>query len=102
MAIKHIVLIKFKEDVSDEQINDCFFQLANLKQVLAILSFKRIKYNSNEGLNQDFIHGFEMEFSDEVARDQYLNSEMHGKVAKNIIQYIHDFPRGLIAFDYSF
>lgn len=64
------VLLKFKEDISEAQINHGFALLASLKdKVSGMLDYKKTEYCSNEGMNDGFIHGFEMVFDTTKNRD---------------------------------
>ncbi len=100
--IQHIVLLQFKQDLAEKEIQLVFDALQNLRQhIPEILSFSHGKYQSKEGLNKGFTHGFVMTFADERARDTYLDHPEHEKVAWQIIN-----PRlekgvdSVIAFDY--
>ena len=102
MNITHIVLFKFKTTCTEENIQACFTQLAELTQALPIIrSFRWGKYSSDEGLNQGFTHAFIMTFDDRASRDEYLVHPEHVKVAEFIQQHI-EFPSGVIAFDAGF
>lgn len=101
MAIKHLVLLKFREGFPASQINVYFQQLANLKQYIAgFLSFKSINNISQNNLDQGFKHGFEIEFADEQSLNNYLNHELHLQIANEIIQNVQNFPEGVLEFDY--
>jgi hypothetical protein len=100
--IKHIVLLKFKENCPSQDIEWCFKALAGLKDhIPEILSFNHGCYRSQEGLNQGYGHGFEMEFSDERCRDIYLDHQVHKDVAGKIIPLLEDGFNSVIAFDYE-
>lgn len=100
--ITHIVLFKFKSTTTAADIATCFQKLDDLKQTMPdILTYTQSQYQSNEGLNQGFDHGFIMTFASEKERDAYLVHPDHVKVAQFIQQYL-DFPQGVIAFDGHF
>jgi len=102
MNITHVVLFKFKPTSSEQDIQACFSQLAELTQALPIIrSYQFGQYSSQEGLNQGFTHGFVMTFDNEADRDEYLVHPEHVKVAEFIQQHI-EFPSGVIAFDTGF
>ncbi|MFI4956827.1 MAG: Dabb family protein [Gammaproteobacteria bacterium] len=102
MNITHIVLFKFKPTTSEEQIQACFTKLAELTDALPIIrSFRWGKYDSQEGLHQDFTHSFMMTFDNAADRDLYLFHPEHLKIAQFIQQHI-EFPSGVIAFDSTF
>jgi hypothetical protein len=96
--IKHMVILKFKPEVSQATIDDLFEQLAGLQSKIdGILDFSGGAYSSHEGLNGGYTHGFCMTFSSAAARDAYLPHPDHEIVKGNIIPNID----GVIAFDYE-
>ena len=97
-AIQHIVLLKFKPDVSADTISELFSQLKELKQLIpGIRSFAGGPYSSEEGLNQGYTHGFSMEFESAEARDSYLPHPEHERVKAAILPCIES----VIAFDFE-
>ena len=69
----HIVILRFKADVSAEQITDIFGRLQSLltdKKIPGLLSFTGGPYSSPEGLNKGFSHAFSMVFEDEKSRNE--------------------------------
>ena len=101
MAVKHIVLLKFKPETKAEVISDFFADLSALESgIPEMLSYEHGPYSSNEGLNQDFTHGFVMTFSSETARDHYLTHPKHLDIATGVQQHLVQFPSGVIAFDF--
>jgi len=65
------------------------------------LSFEGGKYDSLEGRNQGFSHGFVITFKDKSSRDDYLIHPAHIKIAGELKEAITEFPGGIIAFDFS-
>ena len=97
-AIEHMVILKFKPDVSEETIRSLFAQLAELKDLIpGIRSFAGGPYSSDEGLNAGFTHGFSMEFEDASARDNYLPHPEHERVKQSILPCVTE----VIAFDFE-
>ncbi|XP_047976280.1 stress-response A/B barrel domain-containing protein HS1-like [Salvia hispanica] len=63
MEIKHLVLVKFNDSVTEEQIEDCIKQYGKLVDLIP--SIKAFKWGKEIGilnLNQDFTHVFELTF----------------------------------------
>ncbi len=84
--IKHIVLLKFKANVTPNKINSAFQQLGNLKSLIPSMSHFSFGENcSPEDLNKGFTHAFTMEFKDIQGRDAYLNHPEHIRIAQDII-----------------
>ncbi len=76
--VKHIGLIKFKNETSEEQTTDLFNQMLDLTEnVDGIVDYVSGPNTSPEGLNQGFTHGFIMTFTDAGARDAYLTHPEH-------------------------
>lgn len=97
-AMKHIVLFKFRPDVSEEKIEGLFRDLKGLKEKIpGISDFTWGPYSGDEGMNQGYGHGFIMTFTDTAARDAYLPHPEH-EVVKNSILRLVD---GVIAFDFE-
>jgi hypothetical protein len=76
--VKHIVLLKFKEGTTEEQINKFFEDVLDLSEsVPGIDDYVSGANSSAEGLSQGLTHGFIMTFSDAAARDAYLVHPEH-------------------------
>jgi Stress responsive A/B Barrel Domain len=96
--IQHIVLLKFKPEVSPDQIDQIFTDLDQLKNLIpGIIGFNGGPYSSPEGLNQGYTHGFIMTFETADHRDAYLPHPEHEKVKAIILNYLDD----VIAFDFD-
>lgn len=80
--IKHVVLLKFKPEITDAQVADAMGDLAAIQKKLpTLLDFTWGKNVSVEDLHKGFTHGFVMTFADAAARDEYLPHPDH-EVAK--------------------
>lgn len=79
--IKHIALLKFKETVSDDQVNQLFAELLDITETIpGIEDYVIGPNNSPEGKTEGYTHGFVMTFSDAAARDAYLPHPEHERV----------------------
>ena len=97
--IQHMVLLKFKPEVTPEKITDLFSQLAQLQQLIpGITYYAGGPYSSPEGLNQGYTHGFLMTFESVDARDAYLPHPDHEWVKAALLPCIDS----VIAFDMEF
>lgn len=77
-AVRHVVIIKFKSHITDDQlvtITDKFRDLKN--QIPGITDFECGVNNSTEGANRGLTHVFLLTFEDEAARDVYLPHANH-------------------------
>ena len=108
MTVEHIVLFKFKKEVTPNEIQSCFEQLYQLAQDLPeIKTYQSFCYESNEGMNQNYTHGFIMQFDSAKDRDTYLDHPKHLVVKDFITPKLEEnnFPVvnsiGVIAFDFN-
>jgi hypothetical protein len=76
--VKHIVLLKFKEGTTEEQIGKFFDDVLDLSETVpGIDDYVSGTNCSAEGRNQGLTHGFIMTFSDVAARDAYIVHPEH-------------------------
>ena len=100
--IRHVVLIKIRSDVSQEQIDEVFKALAGLKdKIPGVLAFDGGPYSSDEGLNKGFTHAFVMDFESAAARDAYLPHPEHEVVKGQVVEVLDGGIAGVIAFDFE-
>ncbi|MCK7611062.1 Dabb family protein [Roseibium sediminicola] len=88
--IRHIVLIKFKPDVSEETISDLFAELREIeKQVSGIRGITSGRSESPEKIERGYMHGFVVDFDDWDALERYQTHPDHkalgGKLVANAI-----------------
>ena len=96
--IKHIVLLKFKDGVTDDQIDRIFQELAALQDLIpGMTDYIAGPYSSDEGLNQGYTHGFIMTFETPEARDTYLPHPEHERVKAQAIPHLDQ----VVAFDFE-
>ena len=96
--IQHLVLLKFKPDVTPEKITELFSQVAQLQQLISGITYFAGGPNSSpEGLNQGYTHGFMMTFESVDARDTYLPHSEHEVVKAALSQCIDS----VLAFDFE-
>lgn len=94
--------MQFKESLTKQDIQLVFDRLGELREPIPqIKSYKYGKYDSNEGANQGFDYGFEMEFDNAADRDIYLHHPVHVALAGTIIPQLKDGLNSLLAFDYD-
>ena len=76
--LQHIVLFKFKDDASAEDVKKIEVAFKALQsQIKEIKSFEWGLNNSPENLNQGFTHCFVASFASEKDRDSYLPHPKH-------------------------
>ena len=78
--VKHIVLLKFKDGVQEEQINKFFDDLLDLTETVPGVDDYVSGFNSSPEIhNQGLTHGVIMTFSNAQARDAYVAHPDHEK-----------------------
>lgn len=103
MAIRHIVLCRFRADVPASERQAIFDQLAALRGHLKGITAMSFGANvSPEGLGQGFAHGFTIDFADAAARDAYLADDAHGKAGARLVAALEGGLTGLVVFDGEF
>ena len=98
--IRHIVLCKFRTDVTAATRDATFAELAALRDHLAGITAMSFGANvSPEGLAQGFAHGFTIDFTDAAARDTYLADPAHARAGAKLVAALEGGISGLIVFD---
>lgn len=78
--VRHMVVFKFKEGATPDQIKQVTDALRALKDTVpGIVSFERGVNNSPEKKNLGFTHAFLITFENAKARDEYLPHPEHRK-----------------------
>ncbi len=79
--IRHLGVFQFHPEITPEQIDECFCELAGMVgKIPGLLSVEHGPYESDEGLNDGFTHGFVMTFENAKCRDEYLPHPEHERV----------------------
>ncbi len=103
MAVKHVVLLKFKKNTPPEKIKDLFTSLGNLRQHMrGILDFSAGACSSPEDLNRGYTHGFVMTFTDPATRDLYLPDPAHKAIVDQLLPELEGGINGVLAFDWEY
>lgn len=79
--VRHYGMFQFHPEVTPDQIDECFTEMcAMVGRIPGLLSMEHGPYDSPEGLNDGFTHGFVMTFDNGASRDAYLPHEEHERV----------------------
>lgn len=101
MKIKHIVLLKCREDVTKAQISEIFEDLKNIKNIIpGITDVSGGTNDSPEGIAREYTHGFILTFADEAVRKIYLPHSEHKKIQVKIARILADVPDNVLVLDY--
>jgi hypothetical protein len=78
--VRHVVVFKYKQDASEEKINQVTEAFGALKgKIPGIVDFEYGVNDSPEGKNLGFTHVYLLTFKDAQARDEYLPHPEHKK-----------------------
>jgi hypothetical protein len=89
--VVHVVCFKFKEGVTQEQIDEVCKSFAGLKdKIPGIIRYQAGTNISPENLNKGFTHCFVVTFKDVAARDKYLPHPAHTEFAKSLKELLGD------------
>ena len=98
--IRHIVLIRFRPDVSDTEIADIFSDLNGLRRHLpGIGPVLAGRSESPEQIERGYMHGFTVDFPDWAALAVYQDHPEHRRVASRIVAVAQGGIDGVLVFD---
>jgi hypothetical protein len=84
--IRHYGMFQFHPEVTPEQIDECFAEMRGMiGKIPGLLAMEHGSYDSPEGLNDGFTHGFIMSFDTAAHRDAYLPHPEHERVKQIVI-----------------
>jgi hypothetical protein len=79
-------MFEFKEGISETEIENCFATMKDMVgRIPGLLDMEHGPYDSTEGLNDGFTHGFIMTFDGPESREAYLPHPIHEKVKDLVI-----------------
>ena len=84
--VKHYGCFEFKSEVTQGNIDAVFERMKEMVGVIpGLLDFHYGPYDSAEGLNDGYTHGFIMTFENPQARDAYLPHPVHEAVKAFVV-----------------
>ena len=84
--VRHFGMFHFKSGIRPEQIEHCFSQMKGMiGKIPGLLAMEHGPYESAEGLNDGFTHGFIMTFDTAANRDAYLPHPEHERVRDIVV-----------------
>ena len=82
----HYGMFQFKNGVSNAEIDTCFKAMKGMiGKIPVFLEMEYGPYDSTEGLNDGYTHGFIMTFESPESREAYLPHPIHEKVKRLVI-----------------
>ena len=96
--VRHYGVFKFKPEVTEAQIDECFASMKGMVgQIPGLEKVEHGPYDSPEGLNEGFTHGFIMTFDSAESRDAYLPHPVHESVKDIVVPRLEQ----VIVFDFE-
>lgn len=96
-VLRHVVLYKFKPEVSKAQLQEVIDAFAGLPaKIDTIVGFEHGMNVSPEGKSEGLTHAFVVTFRDEAGRDAYLKHPAH----QTYVNVVRDRREKVIVFDY--
>ncbi len=100
--IRHVVLVRFRDDVAAAEIAAIFAGLAALRDHLpGMVLFASGPNVSPEGLSQGSTHVFTVDFTDTAARDAYLALPEHEAAGARLVKAAQGGLAGLTVLDFE-
>ncbi len=95
---RHYGMFQFKEGVTESEIDNCFVTMKGMiGKIPGLLEMEYGAYESSEGLNDGYTHGFIMTFDSPESREVYLPHPIHAKVKDLVIPKLER----VVVFDFN-
>ncbi|NBZ86691.1 Dabb family protein [Stagnihabitans tardus] len=99
--IRHIVLIRFRKEVSEDKIGSILTALTPLCARLGV-TFAAGRSESPEKIERGYMHGFTIDFADWEALATYANDPEHKAFGGQLVAHAEGGIEGILVFDLSF
>ena len=98
--IRHIVLLRFRPDVTEAQIALMFAAIPRLSAKLpGVIAHAFGRSNSPEKIERGYLHGFTIDFASWEALDSYANDPDHKAFGGSLVAHAVGGMDGLLVFD---
>ena len=98
--IRHIVLTKFKPDVSEEIIKGIYDGLAAVTDTLpGAANFTGGRSQSPEQIERGYMHGFVIDFDSWDALQTYTDNEQHKALGRRLVAHAEGGIDGILVLD---
>ncbi len=95
---RHYGMFQFKKGVSNPEIDECFLTMQKMVgKIPGLLKMEHGPYESSEGLNDGYTHGFIMTFDSPESRETYLPHPIHEKVKELVVPKLER----VVVFDFN-
>ncbi len=96
--IKHILLLKVKPDVTHEQIQQTFADIARLQNIIpGVEEIVAGPWHGYKDWKTNYTHGIVITFTSETARHAYITHEEHQSLGKILLTQVDD----ILRFDFT-
>lgn len=96
--IRHIVLIRFRPEVSEQRVAGIFAALAPLSERLGF-GFHAGRSQSPEKIERGYLHGFTIDFADWEALAVYAEDPEHKAFGGQLVAHAEGGVEGILVFD---
>ena len=101
--IRHIVLIRFRNDVPDDAIRAIFDDLHSIEgSIPGLGSVHSGRSESPEAIERGYMHGFTADFADWEALAAYQEHPDHKRVGAALVAHAEGGLDGILVFDLPF
>ena len=91
-------MFQFKKGITETEIESCFSTMKKMVgQIPGLLDMEHGPYDSSEGFNDEYTHGFIMTFDSPESREAYLPHPIHEKVKELVIPKLER----VVVFDFN-
>ncbi|MDQ2064957.1 Dabb family protein [Xinfangfangia sp. CPCC 101601] len=100
--IRHIVLVKFRPEMTEAEIAALFADLGKITQKLSgALDIRAGKSESPEQIERGYLHGFTIDFEDWQALSAYQDHPDHRRLGARLVASAVGGLDGILVFDLS-
>ena len=98
--IRHIVLIRFRPDVTEEKIGELLAELGEIEDKLpACLGITAGRSESPEQMERGYMHGFVADFDSWEGLQTYQDHPDHQTVGTKLTEHAEGGKDGILCFD---
>ena len=96
--IRHYGVFQFKDGIDAEKVAHCFAEMMGMVgKIPGLMEMEHGPYDSPEGMNDGFTHGFIMTFDSAESRDAYLPHPEHERVKQIVVPCLER----VVVFDFA-
>lgn len=101
--IRHIVLVKFKTETSENEIKSIFTELDHVRsEINGMSAVHSGRSESHEHIERGFMHGFTVDFDSWQGLRAYQNHPSHQATGAKIVSSAEGGIDGILVFDFEF